>query len=776
MKDIVVAITAASYSGNKGAAAMIQSSIKQLYEKYGHRLNIHLMSVYPEEDKKQIPFDFIQVVSCKPEQLLFAFPLAVLYHLFKWCKPAGKLLRYNSIINAYCQTDVVLDEAGISFVDSRGFVMNLYAWLCAAVPLLIGVPVVKYSQAMGPFHRFSNRFLAKWILPRLSLICARGEITYNNLKGLGVTRNVVLCADGAFSMEDDEIINDAVENLAAKDSFFDDKVVGLSVSSVVLKKCNELKIDYEDVMVNFIDFLNEQGYKVLIIANAARINSHKPRNNDLMICDKVYQRVDNKELVRWYHKEMTAEEIRAYISQCKYLIASRFHAMIGALQKRVPVLLIGWSHKYKEVLDMFELGQYAIDFSLLNIEELQKTFLQFVQNDRDICEKINRNHESVINSSRENIKFIGEVIDQNIGKPLARSGLLDIDHPEKYIGNYLCQRKGYAKEDAIRKNASSGGVVTALLCYLLKHHYIDGAWVTRNKIVDGELGYESYIATTKEEIMNASSSVYMDMPLLQKLDIVRNFQGKIAVVLTPCLMSALSALMETHDDIKDKIVFKIGLYCCGVTGKEATLLPLQKLGITLENAKRIYYKRGHWRGISSVIYEDNSQKDFSYTKTICAYRNAYFFQKRSCMFCQDQYAMNADISFGDIWLKKMKKLPYKYTSCIIRSEKAYEWYFNAVMDGCLADSHISSGDLLYSQKRALVFKYNCAPYKSAELKKNGKTVRINTDSKCKWNHRLAYKLAEKNRKFSVESYGTLEKIPMGIIYYYMCFIRVLLSF
>ena len=31
--------------------------------------------------------------------------------------------------------------------------------------------------------------------------------------------------------------------------------------------------------------------------------------------------------------------------------------------QKVPVLLVGWSHKYQEVLDFFELGQYAIDFS-----------------------------------------------------------------------------------------------------------------------------------------------------------------------------------------------------------------------------------------------------------------------------------------------------------------------------------------------------------------------------------------------------------------------------
>ena len=117
MKEVVIAITAASYSGNKGAAAMLQSSIRQLYEKYGTRLKINLMSVYPEEDKEQIPWDFIRIVSCKPEQLLFiAFPLAVLYKVFHFLPPVKSLLLKNKILRAYYETDDVLDEAGISLL------------------------------------------------------------------------------------------------------------------------------------------------------------------------------------------------------------------------------------------------------------------------------------------------------------------------------------------------------------------------------------------------------------------------------------------------------------------------------------------------------------------------------------------------------------------------------------------------------------------------------------------------------------------------------------
>lgn len=771
MRDITIAITAASYSGNKGAAAMLQSSIHQLYDKYGHRLNINLMSVYPSEDKKQLPFDFINVVSTKPEQLLFiAFPLSILYRIFKWCPPIKKLLSKNKIIKAYTETDMVLDEAGISFVDSRGFVMNTYAFVCAAVPLLVGTPVVKYSQAMGTFHSLPNRLLAKWILPKLKLICARGEGTLENLKQIGITKNVKLCADGAFTMPDSPAHDEMVNKICNEDDFYNDNVVALSLSSVVDKKCRKLSIPYKEVMAEFTDYLTSAGYHVLFIANAARINSEKPRNNDLMVCDAIYDMVKDKDKVRWYHKEMDAEEIRAFIGKSRVLVASRFHAMIGALEKQVPVLLVGWSHKYQEVLDMFHLGQYAIDFSNLTCDSLIKEFEGFIEHEDEIRSNIATNYDAVMESSRENIRLASAVIDEIVEKKSLKRGkkLFDYNNPDKYLGTHVACRKGYAADETIRQNAASGGMVTALLCHLLQTKQIDGAFVTKSVIKDGTLSYEPMIATTCEQLKQCSSSIYMDMPLLKHLDLVRNFSGKVAIVLTPCLMRSLTAMMEKDAVLKEKIQLKLALYCSGNHSADATLLSLEKSGISLDNAERMYYRRGHWRGISSVIYKDGTEKTLSYTKTICAYKNAYFFEKGSCMYCQDHFGIASDISFGDIWLKEMKSNPIKHTSCVIRNEKAYEMYRSAVEAGAIIDSHISDTKMIKSQKRALVFKFNCAKAK--------KTDAIDTTDPCKWNHRLAYYLARKNAELSHKHYEKVRRLPTWFVYYYMCFIRVLLSF
>ncbi len=739
------------------------------------------MSTYPSADRKLIAempekYDNIKVVNTKPEKLLFiAFPLAILYSFLRFVPFLGKLFRMNKIIKAYSQADIVIDEAGISFVDSRGFIMNTYAFVCAAVPMLCGVPVVKYSQALGTFKNGWNKFLAKWILPKIKLICARGKITQDNLAGIGITKNVKLCADGAFSMPDSEYWAEKVDELCKSDSFYGDNVVALSISSVVQGKCEKKGVDYKGCMIKFTDWLNSQGYNVLLIANAAREGSQKPRNNDLMICTEVYEASKNKDMVRWYPREMSPEEIRELLGRSKCLVASRFHAMIGALEKCTPVLLIGWSHKYKEVLDMFGLGEYAADFSSLELETLKTKFNEFMADNDIIRSKIRENLPEVLESSRNNIRYISEEIDKVAAKK-KKVKLLDFNDPEKYIGEHIACRMGYAADESIRANAASGGMITALLCHLLETKQIDGAWVTRSEIMDGKLGYKTFIATTCEQLRESSSSVYMYMPLLKHVDMLKEFDGKVAVVLVPCQMRAFSAILEKDAALAEKVALKVGLYCSGSHHENATLVPLRKKKISLENAVRLYYRRGHWRGLSTVVYADGSEKTLSYPKTICAYKNAYFFSRESCMVCQDHYCNSADISFGDIWLKEMKKNPIKHTSCVIRNQKALDMFNSAVDAGAIIAHRIDDTRMVRSQKRALVFKHNLAKAKQEMFAKQGKTIALDITGKCKWNHRLAWKLGWRNMEFSRDKLAKLEKLPTWFVYYYMCFIRVLLSF
>ncbi len=771
---VTVAITAASYSGNKGAAAMLQSSIARLKQAYGTRLHIYLMSVYPAEDRTQCTHECVTVVPAQPQRVLFlAFPCAVCWRLFGWCAPVRALLLKNKMLKAYQETDLVIDEAGISFSDSRGWILNTYAFACAAIPLLLGVPVVKYSQAFGALHQGCNRILAALVLPKMKLVIARGRISYSHLRAAGIRHNVVCCADGAFRMPPAPSVEAFVKKRCKA---WRSHTVALSVSSVVERRCKKAGIDYCQIMAEFIAYLTGRGCQVWMFANAARTHSKKPRNNDLLTGDAIARayrqgwRRDNRLI--WEHREMDAEEIRAMAAQCECMVASRFHAMVFALSEQVPVMLIGWSHKYQEVMEQFGISAYASDYSSLSLAKLVQDFTQFWEQKDQIRQSIKAHLPAVQKSADQNMTYILKILKETAKEPhnnqkvqksrrkfLAAkqkymNHVIDLNDPKRYMGAHLLCGMGYASDPAIRKNAASGGMVTALLCSLLQNHEIDGAWVVQTAFTkSGALTYQTKVAVTRRQIMEASSSVYMKLPMLAHLDQIRSFDGRVAVVLTPCMMRALDAVLQKDALLREKIVCKIGLFCSGAHDKRASEFALDHCRIPRAGAKRLYYRRGHWRGSAGVVYKDGSVREFSYTKSVCAYKNAYFFIAKSCLSCKDQFASYADISFGDIWLAQVKKAPVKYTGFVVRSKKALQMLERARMQGELCVLPLSEEMLLRSQMRALTFKYR------------GR----------RWNHALAGFLAARNRQFSIEHPELLKRVPMRAIYYYMCAIRVLLS-
>jgi polysaccharide pyruvyl transferase WcaK-like protein len=215
-------------------------------------------------------------------------------------------------------------------------------------------------------------------------------------------------------MPDDPDIARETAAMCAADAFYQQPFVALSLSSVVDRRCAKLGIEYRRAMAEFIKYLNEQGYGVLLIAHAARIGSDKPRNNDLPLCNAVYSAVAEKNRLRWYNEEMPPEKIRELIGRSLMLIGSRFHAMIAALERKVPVMLIGWSHKYKEVLDMFGLGAWAVDYSDLSNKLLVENFRKALKHRADIVKTIDERLPAVRESSLNNMRLIIDIIDRNV--------------------------------------------------------------------------------------------------------------------------------------------------------------------------------------------------------------------------------------------------------------------------------------------------------------------------------------------------------------------------
>lgn len=359
-----VAIIGSAFSGNKGAAAMLESSVQHLSAADPGAMFV-LLSVYPRSDAEQNPYPNVRVLDASPIRLGVLINGAALVH--RLLPPLrSRIESAVPEVGAIAGADVLLDEGGITFVDGRGkYIVYNVATLLPA--LLLRTPVVKIAQALGPFEEPVNGVAARLMLPRMAAIVARGAVTRSHLDGLGLT-NVVDGADLAFTLEVTAAEDAAADGVAGR--FFDEGgVVGFAPSVVLRKGADAAGQDYVGEVVDQIDHVTGTlGRKVLLVAHSARGRTDKTHNNDLPLCREIYARLGHKDRVLFPDREVPSQVLRGLIGRCEVFVASRFHAMVSALATGVPVLVVGWSHKYREVLDMFGLAEWAVPHEELTAE------------------------------------------------------------------------------------------------------------------------------------------------------------------------------------------------------------------------------------------------------------------------------------------------------------------------------------------------------------------------------------------------------------------------
>jgi colanic acid/amylovoran biosynthesis protein len=353
----------AALSANKGAAAMLETVIAKLPSTMGE-CSFDILTTYPDADAPKVPVGHhARVVGLQPLRLaLVEIPVATLALLARTARlPLGWVR--SRACRSILDSSVVVDVAGISFVDGRGIPITIYNTLMTGLPLLLGVPTVKAAQALGPFRTQPNRFLARLILPRLASVCARGARTREHLDTLHLT-NVTNVADLAFSLDESENLPDSVMASLAP---LRDKFVVVMPSSVVRGLFESTGADYVSAVATLIRKIRSTtGLAVVIAPHSYRVGHPEGRMNDGPVCQQVTVALSDDDMVIGIDEDLSAGELRHLIGLGQVLVTSRFHAMISGLSTCTPTVVVGWSHKYREVLDDFGLAEFGMDSAALS--------------------------------------------------------------------------------------------------------------------------------------------------------------------------------------------------------------------------------------------------------------------------------------------------------------------------------------------------------------------------------------------------------------------------
>ncbi|MEX2588151.1 MAG: polysaccharide pyruvyl transferase family protein [Actinomycetota bacterium] len=384
-----MAVLGAAFSANKGAAAMLVALIQNLPRRLGP-CRFCVLTTFPTADAKEAKPGDVDIVDASPVKLVLMFLLAGLSRLLA---PTGIDQRAFCLFPAMrriTEADVVVDMAGISFADGRGLPTLAYNIVMTSTPLLLGRPVVKVAQALGPFEEPLNRLAAKAVLPHLSTICARGARTEANLRELGL-ENVIRAADLAFTMQPSDEDRRRAEQLLGTHV---DSILVLP-SEVVHRYARRQGRDYVATMASFVDSIAGQGHKVVLLPHSVRVGEGPGRMNDVPVCKQIYEQVTNKGSCLLITDNLAPEVLRAVVASSSVVVTSRFHAMVSALATRTPVIVVGWSHKYQEVLDEFEITGCSLDHSQLERGLLIDRLDGVLARREELVETIGRNLPAV---------------------------------------------------------------------------------------------------------------------------------------------------------------------------------------------------------------------------------------------------------------------------------------------------------------------------------------------------------------------------------------------
>lgn len=385
-----ITICGATILGNRGAEAMLVTTAGIIRSRFSDA-RINILSYMPKDDRALVDHPSFTVLDGRPRTMALTLPFAFLYGLLRkiGIKAPGLLPRTLKKIKA---SNAILDVSGISFVDGRGLT-SFFNALMIFIPRLLGVPVFKLAQAMGPFHTLQNLLVAKTFLNRCEHIFARGDVTGANLQELGIAderwsraSDIAFLYEPEFSLssENDEKVEELKKELC-RIREQGKQIIVLCPSSVVLEKAKKKALDYQGRFVELIAGLDKDRFHFVFVPNATREGKDTLRNNDLPTIDLIAQHIisnlgeETMQRVDLINYDVNTASLRMITELGDVLVTSRFHSMISGLVAGIPMVVISWSQKYNEVLADFGLDEFGIDFADPTQDICQRV-LELIQN------------------------------------------------------------------------------------------------------------------------------------------------------------------------------------------------------------------------------------------------------------------------------------------------------------------------------------------------------------------------------------------------------------
>lgn len=243
---------------------------------------------------------------------------------------------------------------------------------------------------------------------------------------------------------------------------------------------------------------------------------------------------------------------------------------------------------------------------------------------------------------------------------------------EIFDGPCLHSYTAFSKDCNLRKNSTSGGIITSFVSELLKNKEFEKAFVLHfDKFESSPVRVRAF-NQINEVLLSAKSkyipaSVYNVIKTLQKKD-----NKRYIIVGTPCQIYGIKKFL-VKNDTTEKNLFFLGLFCDRTLNLNVIQFFEERYKRTMEKLVKFEFRTKEkcgWPG-NSKIYFDSGREVMVDRKVRIQLKK--FFQMNRCLFCLDKLNRLADISFGDCYIEG-KENPRGSSSVIVRTNKGKKYF------------------------------------------------------------------------------------------------------
>lgn len=272
---------------------------------------------------------------------------------------------------------------------------------------------------------------------------------------------------------------------------------------------------------------------------------------------------------------------------------------------------------------------------------------------------------------------------------------------DKYIGRYVGIHTGYSLDNDIRYHSASGGMVSQFLIYLLDKKIIDGAVVTGFDEKD-RITPVSYIARTREDILNARSSKYCPVALNKVGNDICQQEGRFVIVGLPCHIQGFRKRAKIDRRFRECVLGYFSIYCSSGRTFYGRDYIFKHYGVDKNKINYFAFRDHGCLGYLTVKVNDKPDacKKIPYSHYYGPMLRS-FFKPHRCLTCIDHYGELADVCFGDIHIAPYSEDKVGISSWITRTEYWEEVFRHAAEEGYIKMDSISAKTLNDSQAAML---------------------------------------------------------------------------